>query len=137
MNSHSPKRYCSGSPAARLSKKSFIPPPGRRVGLPPLRTAESWNARFQSNGQRQEASRRRSPRRPVTASFSRLISLFQPHALILSSPFSGMTALRAEMATSIMPSSGSLGVMRCIHMPGAAMTRVTTLSYRPQRRMSS
>ena len=36
------------------------------------------------------------------------------------------------MATSIIPSSGSLVVSRCIHKPGAEITRVMILSNRPQ-----
>ena len=55
----------------------------------------------------------------------------------MSSPFSGMTAFIASIATSIMLSSGSLVVMCCIHMPGAEMIRVARLSYRPQMRISS
>ena len=65
------------------------------------------------------------------------VQLSDGHRTIRSSPFSGMTFSMAAMATSIMPSSGSLVVMRCTHRPGAAMIRVSRLSFFPQRRISS
>ena len=54
-----------------------------------------------------------------------------------SSGFSGRTGSTAAMAHSIMPSSGSLVVMRCSQSPGADTARVSGLSYRPQSLMIS
>ena len=70
---------------------------------------------------------------------ARAVCLFQRHLLppTISSPFSGMTSFMAAMATSIIESSGSCVVIRCIQSPGAAMIRVAQLSYRPQMRISS
>lgn len=51
------------------------------------------------------------------------------HASSARSPV--VTALRAAMATSICPSSGSLVVSFCSSMPGALTARVNQLSYRP------
>ena len=60
-----------------------------------------------------------------------------PQPPTISSPFSGITSFMAAIATSIMESSGSCVVIRCIHSHGAAMMRVNQLSYRPQMRISS
>ena len=56
---------------------------------------------------------------------------------IRSSPFSGMTASMAVMAASIILSSGSLTVSRCIQSPGATSARVKALSWRAQAFCSS
>ncbi len=55
-----------------------------------------------------------------------------------SSPLtSGRTRVRARMATSSVESSGSKVVKFCIHIPGAERMRVTGLSCRPMKRLSS
>ena len=64
---------------------------------------------------------------PAAASVKR----FERHGFTpptMSSPFSGMTSFMAAMATSIIESSGSFVVRRCIHSPGAATMRVARLS---------
>ena len=54
-----------------------------------------------------------------------------------SSPSLGSTACTEAMATSIIESSGSAVVSRCSQRPGAEMTRVTGLSWRPANLISS
>ena len=68
---------------------------------------------------------------------ARAVAIPQHPQLMMSEPSSGMTALMAVMATSIMSSSGSLVVMRCAHRPGAAMIRVKVLSCLPQSLINS
>ena len=55
-----------------------------------------------------------------------------------SAPFSsGMTSFMARMAHSIMPSSGSLVVSLCSHLPGADSPVESQLSCRPHQRLIS
>ena len=55
-----------------------------------------------------------------------------------SLPFSeGSTSSKERMAHSIIPSSGSLVVKFCIHIPGAVSSRLRPLSWRPTQRLNS
>lgn len=111
IKSHSPSRYCSGSPVLRFSSaKSTACSASDSAGLSPC---SNNSVRFapQKCSKRHAGFKRRVFRDGFKRRFRCAVQLVQRHRII-SSPFSGITAFIAAIAASIILSVGSFTVKR-------------------------